>query len=256
MYHAIILGSDYEEGKILALHFEDGLPIKKEIIQNTIKEIVKIAGKDTQFSIHKMSTKGKGWSAVCEKDDYFTTMLELPYSEENVFLFASSLKKSQSVKAKDIALLILSVCPCTQLKLQKLLYFCYADYLCKTGKKMFEDPIYAYQYGPVVQSVLEKYKSFYEQEIEDAEGKDVIKLQKEIVVPTFLARMVLAKDGEEIASSCIKTLERYKSCTSSKLVTLTHRKGSPWDRVYNYGEKKSEIPTEYISKYHSVEELR
>lgn len=35
---------------------------------------------------------------------------------------------------------------------------CYADYLCATHKRLFEDKIYAFKYGPVVESVYEAYK--------------------------------------------------------------------------------------------------
>lgn len=49
----------------------------------------------------------------------------------------------------------------TNLKLQKLLYYAQAWYLVNNGnKKLFEDDIIAWQYGPVVVSVYEKYKEF------------------------------------------------------------------------------------------------
>lgn len=61
---------------------------------------------------------------------------------------------------------------CTQLKLQKLVYFCFADYLCDTGKELFTDKIYAFKYGPVVDSVWKKYKDYGYEDI-DNENEDI-----------------------------------------------------------------------------------
>ena len=37
-----------------------------------------------------------------------------------------------------------------KIKIEKLVYLCFVDYLCDTGKKLFTDSIYAFKYGPVV----------------------------------------------------------------------------------------------------------
>ena len=46
------------------------------------------------------------------------------------------------------------------LKLQKILYFVQADFLVSTGNPCFSDEIFAYDYGPVVPSVYQKYKIY------------------------------------------------------------------------------------------------
>lgn len=48
--------------------------------------------------------------------------------------------------------------PCSHLKIQKLVYMYYVDYLCEYHEKLFEDMIYAYRLGPVIMFVYEKYK--------------------------------------------------------------------------------------------------
>lgn len=45
----------------------------------------------------------------------------------------------------------------TQLKLQKLLYFIQMAYLRKSGDLLFDDPIEAWEFGPVVRSVYIDY---------------------------------------------------------------------------------------------------
>jgi len=48
------------------------------------------------------------------------------------------------------------------MKLQKLLYFAQLIYLAKYGDLLFEEPIYAYKNGAVVEKVRLTYKNHYE----------------------------------------------------------------------------------------------
>lgn len=49
---------------------------------------------------------------------------------------------------------------CSNLKLQKILYFLQANHLVLTGKSLFEDKIEAENFGPVVRSVYDEYKVY------------------------------------------------------------------------------------------------
>ena len=46
----------------------------------------------------------------------------------------------------------------SNLKLQKLLYYAQGIYLALYDEPLFEEPIVAWQYGPVVESVYQQYK--------------------------------------------------------------------------------------------------
>lgn len=46
----------------------------------------------------------------------------------------------------------------TNLKLQKLLYYCQGFILAITGKTLFKDDIIAWEHGPIVKRVYDKYK--------------------------------------------------------------------------------------------------
>lgn len=63
----------------------------------------------------------------------------------------------------------------TPMKLQKLLYITYKEYLSTTGTKLFNEPFEAWRYGPVVRCVYDEFKSFGSRPIteyaKDAEGK-------------------------------------------------------------------------------------
>ncbi|MDT2193876.1 type II toxin-antitoxin system antitoxin SocA domain-containing protein [Paenibacillus larvae] len=53
--------------------------------------------------------------------------------------------------------------------MQKLLYYVYADFLLATGKKLFKEPIVAFEYGPVVEEVF-LYKVHGSSEIDYKDG--------------------------------------------------------------------------------------
>lgn len=50
--------------------------------------------------------------------------------------------------------------PITPLKLQKLLYFCHADYLVSYNVPLLEDEFEAWSYGPVLPMVYHEFKDF------------------------------------------------------------------------------------------------
>lgn len=50
--------------------------------------------------------------------------------------------------------------PITPLKLQKLMYYAQGYHLAIIGSPLFEDPIEAWDHGPVVQAVYQKYRCY------------------------------------------------------------------------------------------------
>jgi len=48
----------------------------------------------------------------------------------------------------------------SNLKLQKLLYYAQGSFLAITGKPLFDDEIEAWQNGPAIESVYQKYKAY------------------------------------------------------------------------------------------------
>ena len=46
----------------------------------------------------------------------------------------------------------------SHMQLQKLLYYCQGQYIAMTGKKLFDEPIEAWEHGPVVRSVYNVFK--------------------------------------------------------------------------------------------------
>ena len=137
--------------------------------------------------------------------------------------------------------------------MEKLVYLCYADYLCQYDKKLYQDEIYAFKYGPVVSSVYEKYKQYGYQKIEQDE-KTILEITHFLELPSK-SRILFAEDGIEKIKSIDETLKKYGKYTAGELVDITHRKLAPWDKA-GRGETEYEIIDDNtIKKYHYIENV-
>ncbi|EEU31057.1 toxin-antitoxin system, antitoxin component, Xre domain protein [Limosilactobacillus coleohominis 101-4-CHN] len=76
----------------------------------------------------------------------------------------------------------------TQMKVMKLLYYIQAASLSITNKRMFDNDIVAWKYGPVVEAVHEKYKGYrgIVGEITDEDLRDYSKLQSDATASSIL----------------------------------------------------------------------
>lgn len=101
----------------------------------------------------------------------------------------------------------------TQMKAMKLLYYIQAASLSITNKRMFDNDIVAWKYGPVVEAVHEKYKGYrgIVGEITDEDLRDYSKLQ-----------------SDATASSILNSIyDVYGYSSSYDLMRQTHRE-KPW----------------------------
>lgn len=244
--HFIFMSSSYTLGKRIALDFI----VDDEEIQDRLKgyldKITTECGKDVSISTHMIQAKDTTWESVCIADHFFKDVEVISSLDK----FIKLIKQDRKLKGIDIAKYILSKTKCTQLKLQKLVYLCFADYLCDTGKELFTDPIYAFKYGPVIDTVYEKYKKYGYKPIED-ERENI-----DTTVPEMPAksRILFAEDGTEKIISIDSTLKKYGHLTAGQLVDLTHRKSTPWEKTpKTTWPFRSEIKREIIKQYHKFE---
>ena len=106
----------------------------------------------------------------------------------------------------------------TPLKLQKLVYFMFREYLKRTGKCLFTEPFETWTKGPVIPSIYTEFSSY---------GANPIK--------TF------AKDSQGhiyivtetgVFKECLeKVWCSYGRNTGEVLSEITHRVGSAWDKA-------------------------
>jgi len=238
--HIVVIGSSYQLGERIAWHFAD-LQIGQAILSELSEKTKDLLGRP-DYSIHKLSTDSKSWHSVVEKDSFFADMRVY----EDLDLFLKVLYDDKKISALDIAKTVLSFQPMTNLKLQKMIYLVYADYLTKTREKLFQEPIVAFTYGPAVREVYDYYKNHGREEIR-GDGQ-VVKLD-EITIPVALAKIMQSDDVRKILTSIKETLARFGYERPAKLVNLTHIDGGPWSRT-PVGQI---ISDELISEYHHIE---
>lgn len=245
MRHLIIMSSSYSSGCRIALDFCPG-ELKTNEFERAIVKIKDVCGADVSISSHSIEAEGASWQDVGKADMFFADVRLIKTLDE----FISLVKADRKLTGWDVAKYILSKCKCTHLKLEKLVYLSYADYLCATGgKKLFEDKILAYKYGPVVGTVYSECKKFGYDEI-DGDDVQLFSARKYDELPVR-SRILFAEGGFDKCLSIDKTIERYGRFKGGQLIDITHRRGSPWQHT----EQSARISDDDILKYHYVEKV-
>lgn len=251
--HYIILSSSYSTKRRIALHFTFKDEVDVEYVK-FVRDKIDSAfnGKPPAYSVHVKQTEKETWDSVCETDSYFQGVALIDSVEE----FIELVRRDRRLKGVDVAKYILSRTRCTHTRLEKLTYLCYADYLCSTGKSLFDDAIFAFDYGPVVESVYDKYCSYSKDHagcaILDVIFEDEEDIDVDYNMRPIRSRILFAEDGQEKVVSIDKTLERYGGLDGRDLVQITHREGSPWSRVDRTG-RYDRLDDRLILEHHQVE---
>lgn len=243
--HCIIMSSSYTDGTRVALDITE---VNLLNIAKAIKYIKEHCDKDVPLSTHFIETASDSWSSVIEYDSFFEDVVCVKSTKE----FSEKIKKSRLLTGLDIATYILSKIKCTHLSLEKLVYFAYADYLCEYSKQLFEDKIFAFTHGPVIESVYKTYKG------SGAQCINPLGIDNDSYVKTSVrelparSRILFAEDGAEKLHSVNKTIHKYGKYTAGELVGFTHRPDSPWSHI-DSTKRYQIIPDEIIVKYHHIE---
>ena len=119
--------------------------------------------------------------------------------------------------------------PISNLKLQKILYFVQAEFLVTTHKPCFEEKIEAWDFGPVVPLVYNKYKIF---------GGAIIPYIKTTSIFPF------SKKEKELIDGIIEQCIKY---SASELTILSLQK--PWEEASKQSIKT--ISTASIMDYYT-----
>ena len=256
------MSSSYTKGTRIAMDITEESSLNPEYIAKLIQQIKKECGSDVALSTHSILAESAQWDSVQKADRFFENVKVI----DDVQAFIREIKQDRVLKGIDVARYILSKISCTRLKLEKLVYLCYAEYLCKTKEKLFEDKIYAFRYGPVIDSVYCVYKKYDRVPIKSCDSiADIAEIEKEDKKSEKIqkraerempqrSRILFAKDGISKLESINSSIEKYKEFTANQLVKMTHKKDTPWDKTDKI-EFYSEISDETILKYHRNEKL-
>lgn len=119
------------------------------------------------------------------------------------------------ITSKDVAQLFLKLSEpevgdlISNLKLQKLVYYAQGFHLALYGKPLFEEPIVAWEHGPVVESLYHEYKKH---------GGDAIPVPEEDISENFTDDQIeLIEEVRQV----------YGQFSAWKLRNMTHSE-SPW----------------------------
>jgi len=115
----------------------------------------------------------------------------------------------------------------TQMKLLKLTYISYAWYMLFTGKKLFQEDIQAWRYGPVIPSLYHEFKRFGNSYIDCLATSGYI--QKQVTTP-------IVSDDDIDATKIISAVWAfYKDRTAEELSDMTHE-NIAWTNARKKGE--------------------
>ena len=227
--HLIVLSSSYKLGKRIAIHLLDTEEDLVTLDGITNLDIFKYC------SVYNVETDSDTWDSVVEYDGFYEDIYICTGSKE----FVDLINADRDISVFDLSKYILAFLKkrsisCSHLKLQKLAYFCYEKYLISYKKKLFNEKIYAWKYGPVIKSL---YGSVKQSE----------NLTVDLDSYTTRQRIIFSDDGFDKLRIIDEVLEEYGELSADRLVDLSHKEGtawSTWDReTMNY-----EITDELILK--------
>lgn len=246
--HYIIMSSSYTEGTRVALDITETERLNSDAIAKIIREIRQNCGEDVPLSTHFLETNSASWESVAKYDPFFEGIECVPSVSE----FSEKIKRDRVLTGLDVAIYILSKIKCTHLSLEKLVYFAYADYLCDYGDRLYQDTIYAFTHGPVVDSVYAVYKRSGFQYLHPFPSGSDSGAQTGVKESPARSRILFAKGGIEKLGSIERTLQTYGKYSAGTLVELTHRPGSPWSQV-DSAKSYQVISDQLIRDHHFVE---
>ena len=250
MRHYIFLANSFSRGSRIAYDIIVENEERTEQVSGLRARIKEECGTNSCVALHSIVCSHNDWESVQKENPFFRNVELFTDVDE----FVKILKNEQELRAIDVAAYILSKQECTQLRLHKLLYLCYAEYLCKTGKKLFKSPIKAFKLGPVIAEIYDRFAGKYDLTMEDIKGETKARLMpsfKEFLYSTR-SRIIYCSDGWEKFQIIDEVLEKYKDTSTRTLVDITHRDNSPWAITK---ENNSKIITDdIIMKHHYVEQ--
>jgi uncharacterized phage-associated protein len=122
----------------------------------------------------------------------------------------------------------------TPMQLMKLVYISYGWALAMLDRKLFDDPIEAWQYGPVIPRLygtFQRYgggaiEGFASRAVHSEKTGDIIDTEHPVVDPT----------DKEAISIIAAVWKNYKEMDGWKLSELTHQEYGAWSKAFEKGK--------------------
>lgn len=123
----------------------------------------------------------------------------------------------------------------TPMKLIKLVYIAHGWYLALANKPLIREPIEAWQYGPVIESLYHAFKRYGNASLPISAATDAV---------------IMDNEHQDITRLLDKIWERYSKFTAAQLSTITHQSDTPWSQVYKPNQRRVVIPDDLIKKHY------
>lgn len=114
----------------------------------------------------------------------------------------------------------------TPLRLVKLVYIAHGWSLALRNSPLIDDPVEAWQFGPVVPPVYFAFKGY---------GREPIKEKATVTDPLwgeYAPEMSPTEEGYDLLENVWRV---YKKFTAAQLSTMTHQSNTPWAKSTNNG---------------------
>ncbi|GAA0414958.1 hypothetical protein GCM10008934_02280 [Virgibacillus salarius] len=235
-HHFILLHSDYSQGRRIAFHrcdtSIDGIEEFSQITSDLKQNFPYLS-----FGFHHLQTDSKDWRSVFEYDMFFKNVF--PVSDLDSF--KKFISEDDQISALDVANLITTKISCTHLKLQKLLFFFYEEYIASYKTKPFPEKFLAWDYGPVIREVYDVYKSYGRNKIEHSEDNSTPIIKEEPFKLSVYSRFKKTPVYGKVLEALDGTLNKYGDKKATELVELTHQKNEAWDQVFQDGLGRNQV---------------
>lgn len=106
------------------------------------------------------------------------------------------------------------------MKLQKLIFILYKEYLKETGMPLFHERFETWKYGPVIRDVYSAFSGNRSNAIRDY-YRDI----------DGVVYIVDIRGGSVIAKVFDRVWEKYKNYSGEVLSMFTHRRGTAWSKA-------------------------
>ncbi|MCU5775087.1 DUF4065 domain-containing protein [Erwiniaceae bacterium BAC15a-03b] len=145
----------------------------------------------------------------------------------------------------------------TPMKLQKLVFYAHAWSLVMSNKPLVKDKVFAWPYGPVIESIYHEFKGHGSTNI-TVPGTELEWDDSPSALIEFKYVTPHVPEGDDLSLSIIDSvLEVYGDQSAGALSNLTHRPGSAWYHVveeHGGGEPRNLIiPNDVIKECTSRE---
>lgn len=143
----------------------------------------------------------------------------------------------QSDKSITIASLILTTCQerakvsVRPMKLLKLIYIAHGYMLGTHGKPLLDEPVLAWQYGPIVKSVYDQIRGYRNKNITHIPIGEYKPTNKEIA----------------IVNKVVDEYAKQPAITLSRAITA---RGTPWHHTWHKAEENTPIPNSTIRLFY------